>query len=324
MAPIHATGGDPDPIYEYLKKIDAIKARHESGRLLYVAATRAKSELHLLGHAAFDAKGNLRPAAGSLLDRMWTVAQPRFEQTAAAAPPLAEEAVVPERVPQAIERLTVEWSLPAPPPAAAVPVPAAPAQGGQTAMSFRWVGDTLRHVGTVVHQMLARIAADGGAGWNAARVGHARGAIRAMLLALGVAGADVSAAVETVTSALVCALEDPRGLWLLRGGEESACEYPLSGIVGGEIVHARVDRTFVDTEGVRWIVDYKTSTHEGAGLEAFLDAERERYRPQLQKYRRLFAALDGRPVRTALYFPLLGGWREVVAAAQAHTEARED
>jgi ATP-dependent exoDNAse (exonuclease V) beta subunit len=71
MAPIHATGAEPDRIYEYLKKIDGIKARHEAGRMLYVAATRAKTELHLLGNAVFDAQGNLPPAAGSLLERMW-------------------------------------------------------------------------------------------------------------------------------------------------------------------------------------------------------------------------------------------------------------
>jgi hypothetical protein len=56
-------------------------------------------------------------------------------------------------------------------------------------------------------------------------------------------------------------------------------------------------------------VDYKTSTHEGAGVEAFLDSERERYAEQLRGYAN---ALAGRGrVRLGLYFPLLGGWREL-------------
>ena len=236
----------------------------------------------------------------------------------------AEAAAVPERTPQAIERLRVEWTLPAPPPAA-VAAPPAPAQDAQAPVSFRWVGDTLRHVGTVVHQMLRRIATGAGTGWDTARVRQAQAGIRAALVALGVPAADVPDAVETVIAALVDALEDPRGLWVLRGGDEAACEFPLSGMVSGEIVHARVDRTFIDAEGVRWIVDYKTSSHEGAGVEAFLDAECDRYRAQLERYRRLFAALEDRPVRTALYFPLLGGWREVAAeAAQLSTAYRED
>jgi hypothetical protein len=66
----------------------------------------------------------------------------------------------------------------------------------------------------------------------------------------------------------------------------------------------------VDQQGVRWIVDYKTGMHEGADLEAFLDSEQARYREQLERYAALMAQLGGEPIRVALYFPLLQGWRE--------------
>ena len=71
-----------------------------------------------------------------------------------------------------------------------------------------------------------------------------------------------------------------------------------------------VDRTFVDSQGVRWVVDYKTASHQGANEEQFLDREVERYRPQLRRYAKLLQRLDGRPVRVGLYFPLLKAWRE--------------
>jgi hypothetical protein len=71
-----------------------------------------------------------------------------------------------------------------------------------------------------------------------------------------------------------------------------------------------MDRTFIDADGVRWIVDYKTSAHEGGGVEAFLDREQERYRDQLERYARLMALREDRPIRLGLYFPLLAGWRE--------------
>jgi len=71
-----------------------------------------------------------------------------------------------------------------------------------------------------------------------------------------------------------------------------------------------IDRAFVDAAGVRWIVDYKTSRHEGAGREEFLDREQERYRPQLERYAALMRKLGPEPVRLGLYFPLLGAWRE--------------
>jgi len=86
LAPIHATGADEDTIYSYLKGIDARKAEYEAGRMLYVAATRAKNELHLLGHTAWKEKDGVMelslPQSSSLLRRMWTVAEPLFQQVA--------------------------------------------------------------------------------------------------------------------------------------------------------------------------------------------------------------------------------------------------
>jgi ATP-dependent exoDNAse (exonuclease V) beta subunit len=71
-----------------------------------------------------------------------------------------------------------------------------------------------------------------------------------------------------------------------------------------------LDRSFVDASGVRWIVDYKTGLREGGDPEGFLDQERERYRPQLDRYAQLLRALENREVRCGLYFPLMRGWRE--------------
>ena len=67
----------------------------------------------------------------------------------------------------------------------------------------------------------------------------------------------------------------------------------------------RIDRYIEDAKGGKWVVDYKTSEHTGGGIDAFLDAERERYEAQLDGYA---AAVGG--ARRALYFPLLRGWRE--------------
>jgi ATP-dependent exoDNAse (exonuclease V) beta subunit len=84
----------------------------------------------------------------------------------------------------------------------------------------------------------------------------------------------------------------------------------MSGLVQGEIVSVVMDRTFVDESGVRWIIDYKTSRHEGGDLSGFLDREKLRYQAQMETYARLMRAREGRPIRLGLYFPLLSGWRE--------------
>jgi ATP-dependent exoDNAse (exonuclease V) beta subunit len=66
-----------------------------------------------------------------------------------------------------------------------------------------------------------------------------------------------------------------------------------------------IDRFFQDASGDQWIVDFKTSRHEGSGLEEFLDEQRARYETQLSTY-----AVAVIASRLALYFPLLRGWRE--------------
>jgi ATP-dependent exoDNAse (exonuclease V) beta subunit len=66
-----------------------------------------------------------------------------------------------------------------------------------------------------------------------------------------------------------------------------------------------MDRVLRDAHGEQWIVDFKTSRHEGTGVERFLDEERKRYEPQLNAYASAFGS-----ARLGLYFPLLKGWRE--------------
>ena len=68
-----------------------------------------------------------------------------------------------------------------------------------------------------------------------------------------------------------------------------------------------IDRLFEDADGRTWIVDYKTSSHEGADVEGFLREEQERYRAQLERYALAVGRADA---RRGLYFPLLKGWRE--------------
>ena len=73
--------------------------------------------------------------------------------------------------------------------------------------------------------------------------------------------------------------------------------------------HYVIDRTFVDQDGTRWIVDYKTGEHLDGDREKFLHQEQARYREQLETYARILRLLEDRPIRLALYFPLFADWR---------------
>jgi ATP-dependent exoDNAse (exonuclease V) beta subunit len=121
-----------------------------------------------------------------------------------------------------------------------------------------------------------------------------------------VEAASVDRALERVVAVLAEALDDPNGRWLLSAEHsERLNEFAVTVADAGRFQQLIIDRAFVDADGVRWIIDYKTGGHEGGDREAFVRSEVERYSPQLDAYRQAFAWLEDRTVRTALYFPLL-------------------
>ena len=313
LAPIEETGAESDSIYAWIKQLAADKAAFEDGRLLYVAATRAKRRLHLLGETRLliegDAQAARNPDSRSLLAKLWPVVSGEFQRAAATAPaPLATEDEGGDTVPdQSLRRLASAWSLPAAPPALAWTAPSETAQA-QDDIEYSWVGETARHVGSVVHRWLQRIAEDELQGWSAARIESMRASFNNELAARGVEEALLAAATERVARALANALADPRGQWLLGPQQDARNEYRLTAVIEGERRNLVMDRTFTGTDGKRWIVDYKASGHEGTNVEGFLDQEQERYRVQLARYAQALA--QGEPAMLGLYFPLLAGWRE--------------
>jgi ATP-dependent exoDNAse (exonuclease V) beta subunit len=208
---------------------------------------------------------------------------------------------------QSLRRLASAWVLPEAPPALAWAAPSETART-QDEVEYSWVGETARHVGSVAHRWLQRIAEDELNGWDAARIAAMHAAFRNELAARGVEETQLAAGSERVATALANALADPRGRWLLGPQRDANNEYRLTAVIDGERRNLVIDRSFTDREGKRWIVDYKTSGHEGTDVDGFLDREQERYREQLARYAQALAHTE--PAMLGLYFPLLAGWRE--------------
>jgi ATP-dependent exoDNAse (exonuclease V) beta subunit len=128
----------------------------------------------------------------------------------------------------------------------------------------------------------------------------------------GVPEPDLQRAAATVVEALAQTVTNERGRWIFNTTHrEARSEWALTGIAAGRLTNVVIDRSFVDTDGTRWVIDFKTSRHEGGGLEAFLDQEVTRYRAQLETYVALAEEMGAEPVRAGLYFPLLGVFREI-------------
>ena len=317
MAPVKASEEAASPIYDFIAGLEQGKQRYEEGRLLYVAATRARKQLHLIGTAKVEEHEALAPSGNTPLGQLWPVVHEVF-QSHVGTDLLKVE---PEHAPAAtrhtlLRRLPADWQLPTPPPTVQwEPVLAADAirenaDAENNRIEYHWAGRAIKHVGSIVHRYLHLMATEGVGHWNSDRIRAGRPHYRDALYTLGVPEAELDTACTWVEQALNGILEDPRGQWLLADHREQNSEYALTGVYRGDIINVVVDRTFVDGEGTRWIVDYKTSRHESGDVDQFLDLQQERYREQLEKYATVASALDDRPIRLGLYFPLLRGWRE--------------
>jgi ATP-dependent exoDNAse (exonuclease V) beta subunit len=315
MAPIRVRDADDserDSINRFIESLHKDRLRNERARLAYVALTRAKRSLHLYLHPRqneSDGVVTFSADARSLLHNLWKA----IEGDIATLPVIrAEDGVepAPEATPQIRQRLVRRFSAPVPPTDVAARGELVPLAADEEEIEFSWVRQTARRVGTVVHEVLEKFG--GGELPEVAQLPRLRARLESRLQALGVEGEAARDGAERALNALRATLTDQRGRWLFDPAHRDAhSELELTGVRAGHIVNAIIDRTFVDADGIRWVVDFKTSPHEGGNLQAFLDEEARRYEGQLRRYAHLARELGREPVRAGLYYPLLSAWREV-------------
>jgi len=298
-----------DPIYRYIGIIESEKDRNELGRLLYVACTRARKSLHLLGHVRVT-KDKFQADARSLLSLLWPIVADQYAQAFDPDAQIADEDGDQGWLLPVLRRFETPWTPPQP-----VPIPggaAVPAIADQDdrSVEFYWVGSAARFAGTIVHRWL-NMASEGRVKLDAGNLAATRPASERWLREMGVGPESITAIVTRIDEALRNITSDEKGRWLLHG--EGYSELALSGVLNGQIESVVLDRVRIDEAGIHWIVDYKTSSHEGGNLAGFLSAETDRYRPQLRKYAELYRNYSNATVRCALYFPLLQEFVEVEA-----------
>jgi ATP-dependent exoDNAse (exonuclease V) beta subunit len=345
LAPIGQKGTEKDRLSSWLTSIRAKREAAEHKRVFYVAATRAREELHLFGAATLNAKGDLaQPRYDSLLRACWPAAEEHFEgalaagsrsidQTlleslsevddeefalAAAGEFVEADAVV--RAAPTIQRLPLSFDPSARFRAAKenqLPYPAASALR-HTATFERPEGSfAVRAFGNVVHRYLQVMAArlEGGTdgddllrelpGWEPRLMASLRGE--------GLPPALATREASRAGRALSLSLGDPVGRWILSPHASAASERALT-MASADARSLRVDRTFIAGdaplsagEGCIWIVDFKTSEQGSRTDAAFETTEIEKYRAQLETYAALRRALpDGHlPIRLGLFYPLV-------------------
>lgn len=296
-------------IASYLQYREKQREEQELRRLLYVALTRARSEMHIAVNVSFDAqRGSPKPPVKNcLLSILWPQLEPQItlpteapslEQTAA---DLEHTEVVGNYVRRLSSTALAEQEITRTYDELLRP----PTHREQ----WHWEAPTQDEsaVGQVAHAWLERIARDGVAAWPVARVAEFEQAIGRQLLRAGCSHAILPQAIEEVLDAIVTTLKSARGQWLLEVAQAQR-EWSLLDYQG----RVSIIDLAIDQQDHWLIVDYKTTVPwPKESLAQFSERMKIRHQEQLIRYCQQVSALDGRFAKAALYFPRIDHWLEV-------------
>jgi ATP-dependent helicase/nuclease subunit A len=294
LAPLDSNS--ENSIYKYLKMIEHKKRFYEHGRLLYVALTRAKKTVTVIGNIKSSTTKPITAGIGTLLEQL----QPCVELNWVKNLPSTEPAPLANNSASML-RLSDEWQLPIP-----ISLPQ-----GNIKPHFELVNNQAAILGTVIHYFLQKIAAEKLEAWLPDRIKQQEPYLRKLLLQEGFL--DVSFGLEIVTKAIKNSLTDPKGRWILTHHNQAISEFEITVKNKEGFNNYIIDRTFIDEDGSRWIIDYKTTQPKnGENIQEFLANEATKYSSQLQQYAQAMRILDKtHPLRIGLYFPLFSGWQEI-------------
>lgn len=341
VAPIGNKGEDNSRLCAWLQKQINHREAEERKRLLYVACTRAADEVHLFGTATVK-QGDIVPGGTkSLLSTGWVALEETFqrqwqakiarekviEMPAAASgtgPGIVQLAAAASSAksyaPNLLRRLPLNWY------GAHAEQNTLKAEDrrptdmrGPDGFSHRpEVSGERRVLGTVVHALLEEIAHHGPAENRPEADAIAINRLKSMATSLLRNAGLPTHAMENLRlqaiDAVLAALEDDHGRWILARHSGATSETAWTGLLNGAISTIRVDRTFwagpeplAEGHDHLWIVDYKTAQYRGSDVEDFFAAERLVYSGQLENYCQMMRKINREefPVRLGLYYPFM-------------------
>ena len=287
-------GARNDPVHQWLHYEDKIRTANERKRLLYVACTRARSSLWLSYQTDEPEKASgmaewIKELAAHV-ESVESIESANRAKAAVTAPLLS---ALPEQY---------QWSAPT--------VLSPTINNVALSDSPDLIGSRYEvALGHLVHKAMAWLVSP-----RARNAETLPGRLKNWVNELEVSADQIPQLLTQAQQHLERVRSSEQGQWLLANHTQGQCEWAISGLdAQGHVRNAVIDRYFV-ADQQRWIIDYKTAVphydnnqpaQEQFLQEQFLQEQRERYKPQLDRYKNLIGKLfadEPLPIRTALYF----------------------
>jgi ATP-dependent helicase/nuclease subunit A len=341
IAPFSPKGSDRSEAKKWVDDLRRAREKQEERRLLYVAATRAREELHLFARltwkTAKDGSLALVEPRDSLLHAAWpaweTDIRRRFEEWITLAASTAEPSIIDSVAAGAGDNL-IEIAPSAPRPTLLRRMPpgfnihaaelAFTSGDGALVGSGRLYerhegGLHSRALGKAVHallQQLAQLLATQTRESALAKLSLQQPRIAATVRASGIEPAAANRFAGQAFQIVLRAADDPLARWILASHTDAANEVRWTGVVAGSLRTVQVDRIFragpepqnadaPESEDTWWIIDYKTAHEDGLNPASALPKLRRQFAPQIEAYAAVLRNLHGAGVSLCggLYYP---------------------
>lgn len=332
---------EDEKLVSFITNFEKQKQTYEQGRLFYVACTRAKQQLHLFANVSYTEKNMeddkpIVPDNNGLLKVFWEGQKKDFNQLAEKAD-FGNQIEENEQKEVKVNRLALDRAslIAQTELELLLEVPSDKLIDSEDKSSSNPVeeikqlkqqanlANMVTAAGNLVHHIFEQW---GNQQQLPEKIDQALEAyIQYWLQQQSIADEQLEEATSRVLHSLNNAIKHPKLRWALTTDFiESENELPLSsqGLVFADkdsvdnvdSAHHIIDRTFVDENNVRWIVDYKTSyyaTDMKISKQDFIAQQIETYSPQLARYAMLFESLENRKQIKVLYFSYLDEWVEL-------------
>ncbi len=318
LAPINAIQKDQNEtthkIYYYLRLQEQKKIKNELIRLLYVALTRAKKQLHLLCNIDIIHNEIKHPSKGSLLFEIWNFIKDKIHDI---RPDKAITTQTDQKLPQNKLMRLVMSSHHEP------FIVLDRKKSNIVKVDFK--SSVAKNLGTVIHDLFKKLSDDPVMSAKAVIQGSLnQNSLDAsfrlhdtpllqyakfMLMHMAIPLSEIDQALATCQQALSNILSDERGRWILANHQEAQSELSLCAVINNEPQHLIIDRTFI-IENTRWIIDFKTTQFYDGTIDEFFKQQQGLYQEQLETYAKALALIEDRQIKLGLYFPLIPAWHE--------------
>ncbi|MFZ0337638.1 MAG: UvrD-helicase domain-containing protein [Terracidiphilus sp.] len=341
VAPLQPKGTESGSAKSLVDKARRERESQETRRLLYVAATRAREELHLFARPEFktadDQSLALVPPAGSLLATAWPglreEVQRSFDTWCATRSAQTEESHFIDSLAASAEKVLAMPALPDTSTTTRTPLRRLPSSYQPATAEFPSAADEplagtgrlyerhegglqSRALGKAVHELFQRLAqlfakeTDEVARKSLART---QPRIAANLRAFGIDAGQADRIAAQALEMVLNATDDPQAQWILTAHADAASETRWTGVISGSLRTVQLDRVFragptpqsTDDNSTWWIIDYKTAHEDGLDPKAVLTDLRREFAPQIEAYAKFLRNLHGADatIRGGLYYP---------------------